>query len=82
MKHLILASALICALVVCTSAEEQVNVPFLPDERAVKCIGWQETCNGNLPCCNECVMCECNIMGQNCRCNHPKATNECESRRR
>nr|pir plectoxin VIII - spider (Plectreurys tristis) [Plectreurys tristis] len=46
---------------------------------AVKCIGWQETCNGKLPCCDGCVMCECNIMGQNCRCNHPKMTSECGS---
>nr|AJD25291.1 venom peptide U1-PLTX-Pt1g [Plectreurys tristis] len=72
MKHLILASVLVCALVVCTFAEEQVNVPFLPDERAGKCFGWQEDCDGRSPCCDDCVICQCNVIGQNCRCNRTR----------
>nr|P0DL38.1 RecName: Full=Delta/omega-plectoxin-Pt1a; Short=Delta/omega-PLTX-Pt1a; Flags: Precursor [Plectreurys tristis] len=71
MKHLIVAVVLLSALAICTSAEEeQVNVPFRPEERIGECAGWNDNCDKR-SCCDQCHQCRCKF-GSNCRCTGTK----------
>nr|QHA25186.1 venom gland peptide U8-PHTX-Pmx1b [Periegops suteri] len=78
MKHILLF-VLVIVFVVAVNAEKnarenEVEVPFVKER---KCAGWSEDCARNVlaeatPCCDSCVICQCNAIGQSCTCSRTR----------